>query len=145
ALGLAVAYGVITAGARVMPDLRMVLTGGSAGLTRVGLGMLGLDGSTLIFTVLISTGSAVLFGLGPAWGAARRDLGTTMKAGDSGSVAAGTHGLTLRSLLIVGEMALALVLLSAGGLMIKSVARLQAAELGFRPGSPLTFRTPLSA
>ena len=143
ALGLAVAYGVITAGARLMPDLRMVLPRGSAGLTRVGLGMLGLDGSTLIFTVLISTGSAVLFGLGPAWGAARRDLGTTMKAGGSGSVAGGTHGLALRSLLIVGEMALALVLLSAGGLMIKSVARLQAAELGFRPDSLMTFRATL--
>lgn len=143
ALGLAVAYGVITAGARMMPDLRMVLTGESAGLTRVGLGMLGLDGSTLIFTVLISTGSAVLFGLVPAWGAARRDLGTTMKAGGSGSVSAGAHGLALRSLLIVGEMALALVLLSAGGLMIKSVARLQATELGFRPDSLLTFRATL--
>jgi putative ABC transport system permease protein len=45
--------------------------------------------------------------------------------------------------LIVGEMALALVLLSAGGLMIKSVARLQATELGFRPDSLLTFRAIL--
>jgi putative ABC transport system permease protein len=143
ALGLAVAYGVIAAGARVMPDLRMVLIGESAGLTRVGLGMLGLDGSTLIFTVLISTGSAVFFGLGPAWGAARRDLGATMKTGGSGSVSAGAHGLTLRSLLIVGEMALAFVLLCAGGLMIKSVARLQATELGFKPDSLLTFRATL--
>jgi putative ABC transport system permease protein len=143
AAGLAVAYGVLTAGARLIPDLRMVLSGRTAGLTRVGLSMLGLDASTLVFTVLIAMGAAVLFGLGPAWGAARRDLSTTMKAGASGAVSSGTHGFNLRGLLIVGEMALALVLLSAGGLMIKSVARLQATELGFNPDALLTFRVAL--
>jgi predicted permease len=105
--------------------------------------MLGFDGSTLMFTVLIATGAAVSFGLGPAWGAARRDLSATMRAGASGSISAGTRGFRLRNLLIVGEMALALVLLCAGGLMIKSVARLQATALGFRPESLLTFRVTL--
>jgi predicted permease len=145
AAGLAVAYGVVLAGVRLMPDLRMVLTERTAGLTRVGLGMLGLDGFTLIFTILLAVAAALLFGLGPAWGAARRDLSATMKAGASGAVSPGTHGFRLRSLLIVGEMALALVLLSAGGLMIKSVARLQATELGFRADSLLSFRVMLPA
>ena len=46
----------------------------------------------------------------------------------------------MRQLLIVGELALALVLLSAGGLMLKSVARLQATELGFTPDHLISAR-----
>ncbi len=145
AAGLAVAYGVIIAGAALMPDLRMILGGRTAGLTRVGLGMLGLDGRTLSFAVAVAAATAVLFGLGPAWRTSRRDLAATMKAGGAGATASGARGFTVRSFLIVGEMALALVLLSAGGLMIKSVARLQATELGFTPESLLTFRMVLPA
>jgi predicted permease len=141
--GLAVAYGVIVLGARLMPDLRMVLTGPTAGLTRVGLGTLGLDGTTLLFTLAIALGTAAIFGLGPAWRASRRDLTTTMRAGSPGAVSQSHAGFSVRNLLIVGEMALALVLLTAGGLMLKSVARLQATELGFQPESLFTFRLAL--
>ena len=54
-----------------------------------------------------------------------------------------TRGLALRNLLIVGEIALALVLLTAGGLMLKSVVRLQATEVGFDPDGLLTVRVAL--
>ena len=143
-VGLGVAYVAVAAGAAFMPDLRTVLPRGqSAGLTRVGLGHLGLDAATILFTVLVAGGAAALFGLGPAWRASRRDLTATMKAGSAGSVSTGTRGFGLRNLLIVGEIAVALVLLTAGGLMLKSVVKLQATELGFNPASLLAARVAL--
>jgi putative ABC transport system permease protein len=141
--GLVVAYGVISAGAALLPDLRMVLQGRTAGLTRVGLAMLGLDGTTLLFTITIAMSTAVLFGLVPAYRGSRRDLTSTMKAGSAGAVSAGSGGFGVRNVLIVSEIALALVLLTAGGLMLKSLARLQATALGFRPESVLAIRVVL--
>ena len=114
-------------------------------MTRVGLGRLGLDGSTLLFTAIVTACAATMFGLVPAWRAARRDLTGTIKAGASGALAQGGRGFSGRNLLIVGETALALVLLTAGGLMLKSVARLQATELGFEPDSLLSARIALPA
>jgi putative ABC transport system permease protein len=145
--GLLVAYGAITGAVALLPDLRIVLPRYSlaSDLTRVGLGMLGLDPTTLVFTVIVAVAAATLFGLGPAWRTSRYDLATAMKAGASGAVSPGARGLSVRNLLIVGELALALLLLTAGGLMLKSVARLQAAELGFRPDHLLTFRVTLPA
>jgi putative ABC transport system permease protein len=143
--GLVVAYGFVAGAAALMPDLRMVLPADavSGSLTRVGLGMLGLDARTLAFTVLITMATATLFGLGPAWRSSRRDLTETMKAGASGATAHGHVMFNLRNLLIVGEMALALALLTAGGLMIKSVLHLQATELGFDPEKILSLRVAL--
>ena len=143
--GLAVAYGVVSGAAALMPDLQMVLPRQaiSGDLTRVGLGMLGLDARTLAFTALTAVITAVLFGLGPAWRSSRRELTETMKAGSSGATPHGHRVLGARNLLIVGEMALALVLLTAGGLMIKSVLRLQETELGFNPEKVLTLRLAL--
>jgi putative ABC transport system permease protein len=144
--GLAVAYVALSAGARLMPDLATVVERSqSAELTRVGLGALGADSATLLFAATVAVLSTVLFGLGPAWSASRRDLSSTIKAGASGSIAHGSRGLSLRNMLLVAEMALALVLLTAGGLMLKSVVRLQATELGFKPESLLTFRLMLPA
>ena len=144
-IGLAVAYAAVSAGASLAPDLRMVLPRGGpeGGLTRVGLGLVGFDLRVLLFTVGMAIATAVLFGLGPAWRASRRDLTASMKIGSAGSVASGGRGLALRNLLIVGEIALALVLLAAGGLMLKSVVRLQATEVGFDPDGLLTVRVAL--
>ena len=89
--------------------------------------------------------AALLFGLGPAWAASRRDLTSTMNAASASVASHGTRGFSVRNLLVVGEMAIALVLLTAGGLMVKSVARLQATELGFVPESVLTVRLVLPA
>ncbi len=141
AAGLAVAYAFLSYGSNLMPDVGMVVPRGqTAGLTRVGLGLLGPDGGTLLFAAGVAIVTTVIFGLGPALTASRRDLTTTIKAGAAGAVSQGSRGFSLRNTLLVAEMALALVLLTAGGLMIKSVARLQATELGFKPDSLLTFR-----
>jgi putative ABC transport system permease protein len=144
---IGVAYVLLTAGAALMPDLRAVLprAGAASGLTRVGLGRLGFDASTLLFTGLVAAGTATLFGLVPAWRAARRDLTSTIKAGASGALTQGGRGFSGRNLLIVGETALALLLLTAGGLMLKSVARLQATDLGFEPDALLSVRVALPA
>jgi putative ABC transport system permease protein len=143
--GVGVAYAAVSAGAALAPDLRMVLPRGGpeGGLTRVGLSLVGFDLTVLLFTVAIAGATAVLFGLGPAWRASRRDLTATMKTGSPGAVTSGARGLALRNLLIVGEIALALVLLTAGGLMLKSVVRLQATEIGFDPDALLTVRVAL--
>jgi putative ABC transport system permease protein len=141
--GLAVAYAAINGAVALLPDLRTVVRGDTAGLTRVGLGLLGLDATTLLFTVGIAAGTALLFGLGPAWRTSRHDLTTSMKVGSAGSVSHAVRGFRRRDILIAGELALALVLLTAGGLMLKSLARLQSTELGFRPDGLLTFRVAL--
>jgi putative ABC transport system permease protein len=143
--GLLVAYAALLGGYALLPDLRMVLPQQTGGLTRVGLSTLGLDTATWLFTISIACATALLFGLGPAWRASRRDLTATIKAGSAAAVSQGATKLGVRPLLIVGELALALVLLTAGGLMLKSAARLQATELGFRPQSLLTARLALPA
>jgi putative ABC transport system permease protein len=143
--GVAVASLLISAGASLMPDLRMVLPARSqaAGLTRVGLGGVGVDAGVLVFTFAIALLTAALFGLGPAWRASRRDLTEAMKCSPGGAVSRDGGAAALRNAMVVGELALALVLLTAGGLMIKSVMRLQATELGFDPSSLLSARVAL--
>ncbi len=145
AAGLLVAYGLLSAGAALLPDLQMVVPGSrsTVGLTRVGLGELGADASVMIYTGAVALGAALFFGLIPAVRTARRDLTTAIKVDSSGSLAHGTRALGLRSLLVVGQVALALVLLTSGGLMVKSVLRLRAVELGFNPSALLTARVAL--
>jgi putative ABC transport system permease protein len=144
-VGVVVAYGAIVAGAALLPDLGLVLPRQTGGLTRVSLHTLGVDWRTILFTIAIVAGTAALFGLGPAWRVSCRDLTTAIKSGVAGAPPQGGWRLPVRHLLIVGEVALALVLLSAGGLMLKSVARLQATELGFNADSLLTVRLTLPA
>jgi predicted permease len=142
--GTLVAYGALAAGAALLPDLRMVLPRNlSAGLTRVGLSLLDVDLVSFLAIAGVTSLTALLFGLGPAWRASRRDPIATMKTSSSGVVSHGTRGLSVRNLLVVGEMAIALVVLTSGGLMVKSVMRLQATELGFQPASLLSVRMVL--
>ena len=156
AAGLAVASLILRGGSALMPDLGMVLSGTAtgasraiagqtAGLTRIALGGVGFDPSTLVFTLLIAVITTILVGLGPAWGVARRDLTTPMKSWSFGSTPHGSRVLSGRNVLVVAEIAIALVLMTAAGLMLTSVTRLQNATLGFDPDSVLTFRVPLAA
>lgn len=142
--GLGVASLATAAAGAVLPDLRMVLPRDhTAGLTRVGLGLVHFDAAVFFMTVVIAAGAATLFGLGPAWRASRRDLTTTIKMGSSGSMPSATRWFGIRNLMAASEMALALVLLTASGLMLKSVIHLYHTELGFQPQSLMTFRVAL--
>ena len=95
-----------------------------------------IDGTVLLFAVGASALTALFFGLVPALRAASLDLNRTLRATGSPSV----DQVRLRSVLMIAEMALALVLLIGAGLMIRSFAALQQVRPGFDPAGVLTFR-----
>ena len=99
-----------------------------------------IDGGVLAFTVLVSLATGLLFGLAPALQSSRIGLSEKLKEGDRGSTAAHQR---LRSGLIVSEVALALMLLIAAGLLIESFAQLARVRPGFNPESLLTFNIAL--
>jgi putative ABC transport system permease protein len=102
-----------------------------------------LDRTVLFFTLPISLGTGLVFGLAPALQASRPDLNETLKDGGR-SGADGGRRSTLRSALVITEVALAVVLLTGAGLMLRSFARLQSVDPGFRADHLLTMRTELS-
>ncbi len=100
---------------------------------------IGVDLRVLGFTLLVSLGTGIVFGLAPALQSTNPDINESLKetARDS---AGGARRNRMRSLLIICEVALSLVLLIGAGLLFRSFLHLQAVELGFRPQSVLTFR-----
>jgi putative ABC transport system permease protein len=101
-----------------------------------------LDTSVLGFALGVSVLTGVIFGVVPAFIASRSDLNESLKEGGK-SAASGERGHRVRSMFVVAEVALALVLLIGSGLMIKSFLRLQAVDAGFRPENLLTARVLL--
>jgi putative ABC transport system permease protein len=89
-----------------------------------------IDTTVLIFTLLISVFTGVIFGIIPALQASRPDLNESLKEGSRTSTG-GRHRNRLRSALVVAEIALALVVLIGGGLMIKGFNRLVNTDIGF--------------
>src|SRR5262245_676063 len=103
---------------------------------------IGIDGRAIGFALAITLATGLLFGLAPAWQSARPDLNESLKeGGGKGAGSGGRH--CLRGLLVVGEIAIALVLLVGAGLMVKSLYRLQQVEPGFEPARALTMRLAL--
>ena len=95
----------------------------------------------LLFTVASSLLAAVLFGCAPAWQATRTNLNAVLKEGGRSASAVGRHGL--RRALVVVEFALALALLTGGGLAIRSLWNVAHVDLGFRSDHLLTFFLPV--
>ena len=102
-----------------------------------------LDGRVVGFTVGIALTTAVLSGLAPAVKLALRDLAATLREG--GRTSGGRDARRLRSLLVVGELSLSLVLLIGVGLMIRSFVAIERVQPGFEPADTLTFRLDLPA
>ncbi|HWM90009.1 MAG TPA: ABC transporter permease [Thermoanaerobaculia bacterium] len=100
---------------------------------------IGMDGKVLAFTFLVSLVTGLLFGLVPALSATGRRLYEALKEGGR-AMAGGAHGRMVRNLLVLGEVAVALVLLMGAGLLIQSFARLSGVDPGFRPEGLLTAR-----
>nr|MBA3543400.1 ABC transporter permease [Chthoniobacterales bacterium] len=101
-----------------------------------------LDGWVLAFSAALSLVTSVLFGLWPAWHTSHADIQLALKSGGHGSSdAAGAR--RSRDLLVITEVALTLVLLSAAGLVLKSFAKARSLPLGFEPHSLLTARVDL--
>ncbi len=134
----------------------LALAGGGLGLllaawgTRAALALLpaalpraqevGLDGRVLFFTLAISVTAGLLFGLVPALRTSRQDLHSTLKEG-ARSVSGAHH--RAQNAFVVVEMALALVLLTGAGLMIRSLVRLWNVNPGFDSHNVLTFNVSL--
>ena len=100
-----------------------------------------LDAPAVLFALGVSLLTGVLFGLAPALQTSRTDLASVIREGTRGSK--GRGGTRTRSLLVVAETALAVVLLAAAGLMIRSFAGLQGVDPGFRPDGVVTFKFEL--
>src|SRR5215213_8744126 len=101
-----------------------------------------LDGRVLGFTALISLLTGLIFGLVPAVRAARTDLNEVLKEGGRG----GGESLgrsRIRSVLVIAEVAVALILLVGAGLLINSFFRLQRVDPGFDPHRVLTLSVDL--
>lgn len=102
-----------------------------------------IDLAVLAFTVLVSCGTAILFGLFPAWSACRADVQNDLR--DAGRTSSpGPGGVMLRNGLVVSEIALALMLMVGSALMIESFRRVTSVHPGFKPEGLVTMRIPLS-
>src|SRR5580692_8392461 len=97
-----------------------------------------IDSSVLIFTVISSLVAAAIFGLAPAWRAARPDVMIVLR-GTSRSEGLSRGGLS-RKIVVGLEVALAYVLLIGSGLMVRSFLELQRIDPGFNPHGLLTFQ-----
>ena len=100
------------------------------------------DQTALVFTLIVSLASGILFGLAPALRASRLQLVEALKDGHRGNRDAG--GSRLQAGLVVGQVALSLVLLVGSALLIRSFVTLQSEELGFDPEGVLTADLRLS-
>ena len=101
-----------------------------------------IDATVLAFTLLISLATGLLFGLAPAFRTMKENLVDALKDGIRGGSEATVKNRT-RSLLVVFESAIAVMLLIAAGLLIRSLVALQNVDPGFDPNNVLTLRVDL--
>ena len=140
----------------VTESLVLALVGGAAGLLLARLGLdallamapadlprldqIAIDGGALAFAIAVSVLTGLAFGLAPALQIARADVGSALKEGGR---TATQSGLRARRALVVGEVAVAVVLLVGAGLMVRSFLALLDVDLGFRTERVLTARVSL--
>ena len=148
------------AGTFLAESLVLALTGGFVGVLMAGratrllvaygpaqlprLHEVRMDPTVFAFAVVLSVLSALVLGVLPTLGFARRSLAALVREGGRGSTA-GRRRHRVRQLLIVAQVAMALVLLVASGLLLRSAARLNAVEPGFRVDGLLTVGVSLGA
>ena len=102
-----------------------------------------LDWTVVTFTLVLGVATTILFGLAPALRTLRVNLVESLREGGQHTV--GGHRQRLRSLLVVAEVSLAVVLVIGAGLMIRSLSALGRVDLGFNPDSVLTLRVSVPA
>jgi predicted permease len=136
----------------MLESLTLSIAGGALGLLlaeaalRIGVSRLpetlprvneiGLNGPIIAFAVFLALATGAICGLAPAFAGLRTKVNDTLKEGGrSGS--AGSGHARLRSSLVVGEIAVALVLLAACGLLLRSFEKMREVDLGFRPDHTL--------
>jgi putative ABC transport system permease protein len=144
-VGVLLAFG----GVRVLRSL-------AAALPRIDLGNqlsiprideIGVDGTVLAYSFVISVATGILFGLVPALRYARGDDSIAMHEGERSTVSGyrlGRH-VSVRGALVVAEIGLAMVLLAGGGLLIRSFVELSNVDAGYNPSNVVTFQVALPA
>ena len=125
--------------------VRWLLAISPAGLPRIGEdgATVGVDWRVLCFTLAVSCGTGILFGLFPAFSVSHTDLNSTLKESGNRSGSSFRQGKT-RSLLVITEVALALVLLVGATLLIRTFVALRAVNSGFDPHNVLTMEMSLN-
>ena len=131
ALGVAMAYGVTGLLNPVIPE------------DLFKIGAISIDRTVLGFSLLVTLATPVAFGLIPALSASRVDLTLGLKEGSKGSGGLATS--KGRRVLVVSQVALAVVLISGAALMLRSFASVQRLDLGFDPGRIVTTEVILGA
>jgi putative ABC transport system permease protein len=131
--------GIGVVGAAWALDLFRVLAAG----TVPRAAEISLDGRVLAFTAAIAILTGVLVGLAPVHRVLSADLHTQLKEGGRGQTAARGH-TRLRTTLVVGQTAMAVMLLAAAGLLIRSLDRLAGVDPGVRTESVLSFQVGLT-
>jgi putative ABC transport system permease protein len=132
----------------ILESLVLSVSGGLLGLAlaalalRVGVSRLpetlprideiGLDWQVVSFAIILAVLTGVVCGLAPAFAALRTGVNEALKEGGRTGTAGGGHA-RLRSALVVGEIAIALALLVASGLLLRSFEKMRAVDPGFRP------------
>jgi predicted permease len=129
-LGVAVAW----VGVRLLPVLS------PEGLPRAW--EIGLDGTVLLFTAAVSVLTGLVFGLAPLVRIKRADLASSLRDESRGSTG-GRRQQRIRSILVVSEMAVALVLLIGAGILIRSFQAIQAVDLKVATEGVLTYEVHL--
>jgi putative ABC transport system permease protein len=117
-LGLLLANGLLRVGVSLLPET----------LPRVR--EIGVDWSVIGFALALAVLTGLVCGLAPAFAAIRTNVNETLKEGGRGG-SAGGHA-RLRSALVVAEIAVAMVLLSASGLLLRSFEKMRQVDMGFR-------------
>jgi putative ABC transport system permease protein len=124
-LGLALAWAALRTGVSFLPET----------LPRVN--SIGLDGRVVAFALALAVLTGLLCGLIPAFAAARTGVNEVLKEGGRTGSIGGAHA-RLRSALVVAQLAVALVLLTASGLLLRSFEKMRSVDLGFRADHTLT-------
>jgi predicted permease len=127
AVGLVLAYW----GTRAL----VMLTAGA--LTVGSIEPIRLESTCLVFTLVISTVTALVFGLLPAWQASRVEPQMALRERTRGGTA-DRRQHRMRSALVVTEVAMAVVLLVGAGLLLRTFSRLVRVDLGFQPAETIT-------
>jgi putative ABC transport system permease protein len=124
-LGLAFAAVIVRAGAAMLPG------------TMPRIDEIHLDGRIAAFALLLAVLTGVICGLVPAFAAMRTRVNESLKEGGRTGTVGGGHAW-LRSTLVVAEIAVAIILLTSAGLLLRSFEKMRQVELGVRPENVLT-------
>ena len=123
-LGLILASIALRTGIRLLPET----------LPRVG--EIGLDWQVVGFALALAALTGVICALAPAFAAIRTNVNDTLKEGGRTGTVGGGHA-RLRSALVIGEIAIAMALLAASGLLLRSFEKMREVDLGYRPDHTL--------